>query len=346
MQRHQLILDLAQESSPERMLSTRNLAKQLGVSEMTIRRDLQELADDGLIRRQHGGVLPLETVQESRPEIGVLLVSRSQKFTDPFFNAVLEGVDARIHQLGYHIGFIYTYDDIHTADQARDLLTDHRNTGGIVLAGTPRNVESVNYLRQYGPFVVSIAESLGSQHDSILFDGHRGIFSVVEHLFEQGYRNPGFISGFYDEREQGFIDAVRHFGLPDDPSLRQHIAHDGDGWPPQFGEIGAEILMSRNHPPDAIVCASDRIAIGAIQWLHQHNLRVPDDLAVTGFDNITDSEFTNPPLTTVHVHKYRMGELAAERLIRRIENPDEIPLQIRTPTRLLVRRSTRFIDSR
>jgi DNA-binding LacI/PurR family transcriptional regulator len=66
---------------------------------------------------------------------------------------------------------------------------------------------------------------------------------------------------------------------------------------------------------------------------------VPDDIAITGFDNIADSAFTAPSLTTVHVHKQLMGELAAERVVKRIENEDEIPLLIQTPTHLVIRQS-------
>jgi len=76
-----------------------------------------------------------------------------------------------------------------------------------------------------------------------------------------------------------------------------------------------------------------------MQWLHQNSFRIPDDVAVTGFGNIADSEFIIPPLTTVHVHKELIGALAAERAVRRIENPHEIPLQIVTPTSVIVRQS-------
>jgi len=94
------------------------------------------------------------------------------------------------------------------------------------------------------------------------------------------------------------------------------------------------------NPPDAILCASDLVAIGAIQWLHQHKLQVPEDVAVTGFDNIPESAFTAPSLTTVHVYKQLIGALAAERVVKRIENEDEIPLLIQTPTYLVIRRSS------
>jgi LacI family transcriptional regulator len=99
------------------------------------------------------------------------------------------------------------------------------------------------------------------------------------------------------------------------------------------------MLMEQHQPPDAIDCASDHIAIGAMQWLNQNGYRVPDDVAITGFDNIPGSEFTIPPLTTVHVHKELMGALAVERAIRQIENPGEVPLQITTPTSIVIRQS-------
>ena len=121
--------------------------------------------------------------------------------------------------------------------------------------------------------------------------------------------------------------------------LRVVVPFGIDGWTRAIGHSGAQELMSLPKPPDAIVCASDLIAIGAMQWLHLHGRRVPDDVAVTGFDNITEASFAIPPLTTVHVHKQRMGELAAERVVRRIEDPDEIPLFIKTPTHLVVRQS-------
>jgi LacI family transcriptional regulator len=106
-----------------------------------------------------------------------------------------------------------------------------------------------------------------------------------------------------------------------------------------MGQRGTAVLMNLKKPPDAIVCASDRLAFGAMQWLHQNGFRVPEDISVTGYDNIPDSEFTIPALTTVHVHKELLGVLAAERAIRRIEDPNEVPLQIMTPTSAIIRQS-------
>ena len=179
----------------------------------------------------------------------------------------------------------------------------------------------------------------GPDLDTITFDGYRGMSEMINHLVELGYCRLGFITGLYDLRQKAYIDRVKAHGLPDDNDLCVVLPFGLDGWTPELGQLGAEKLMQLPDPPDAIVCASDRIAMGAIQWLHQHNLRVPDDIAVTGFDNLAESAFTVPPLTTVHVYKQLMGELAAQRAVKRIENEHEVPLFIQTPTHLVIRQS-------
>jgi DNA-binding LacI/PurR family transcriptional regulator len=162
---------------------------------------------------------------------------------------------------------------------------------------------------------------------------------MVDHLVKRGYRRLGYITGNYEVRHKGFMEGIQAHQLPTDPELCVLVPTGLDGWTPEVGHIGAQQLMKLPNPPDAIVCASDRIAIGVIQWLHQHNYRVPEDIAVTGFDNIGESAFTVPSLTTVHVHKELMGELAAELVVRRIENENEVPLLIQTPTHLVIRQS-------
>ncbi|HLU11210.1 MAG TPA: substrate-binding domain-containing protein [Oceanobacillus sp.] len=337
-QRQNHILQLIQQSDGN-LLGTRELAEQFGVSEMTVRRDLQELSQEGLLRRQHGGAAPSQLRRPvERGEIGIILVSSTGKFTDPFFNAILEGADRRLQELGYRIAYINTRAEVQTAAQVRELLKSHP-VDGIILIGFVGN-EGIEYLKANVRALVQTTESIGPDLDTITFDGFYGMQQMVDHLVDNGYRRLGFITGGFDLRHKGFMDRVRAHGLPDDPELSVVVPKFSlDGWTPDIGYAGAEQLMSLANPPDAIVCASDRIAIGAIQWLHQHNYHVPEDIAVTGFDNIAESAFTAPSLTTVHVHKQLMGELAAERAVKRINNPDEIPLFIQTPTHLVIRQS-------
>ncbi|RPJ00871.1 MAG: DeoR family transcriptional regulator [Chloroflexi bacterium] len=340
-QRHHAILEVLQKDGSERVVSTREFAEHLGVSEMTIRRDLQELDRQGKVQRMHGGaVLPQRSSVPTgrRGQIGILLTFGKDKYTDPFFSEVLQGADRKLQEAGYRAAYVFGFAEVYTREQARALLQNYP-VDGIILIGAHYS-RSVEYLKEHAKVLVSTNYSLGPERDAILLDGRTGVRALVDHLARLGRRRLGFITGYNDSREEGFIEGIRANYLPDNLELRVRLVQSSfESWTPEMGQRGAAMLMQQHQPPDAIVCASDRIALGAMQWIHQNGFRVPDDVAVTGFDNIPGSEFTIPPLTTVHVHKELIGALAAERAIRRIENPDEIPLQIITPTSVIIRQS-------
>jgi len=334
------ILDLMRETSPDHVISTKVLAEEFDVSETTIRRDFQELADAGLLQRQYGGahsVRQIRTANSKLGQVGILLGSRIDKYTDPFYNLVLEGADKKLNELGYHVAYIKTYYDVHSEAQAQELL-DTFDVDGLILLGSS-NDDSVHYLRDHFSPIVTVTDIFGVDDDLILFDGFKGMQMIVKHLSKLGYRCPGYITGQVDLRYDGFVESLDRYGMKNDKRLHKILVPGPAGWIPALGGEGAKQLMTQDLKPDVIVCASDRLAIGAMQWLQHNGYRVPDDIGVTGFDNIPDSAFTFPPLTTVNVHKTLLGELSAERIVRRIENPDEVYLRITVPVELMVRQS-------
>ncbi len=337
-QRQDLILRQLLGASSQQLHATRELARQFGVSESTIRRDLQDLADSGLLQRQYGGA---QLRRSARPRdsgpVGILLVSRIDKYRDPFYNMVLEGVDRALDRLGFQIAFVKTIHEVSSRAQAKKLL-DSNPLRGLILLGAA-DIESVKYLREHIAPVVTVTDDFDLEDDLVLFDGVRGMRQITAHLAKLGHRRLAYISGYADIRYSGFLKGLADCDLKREPALHQILEPGPSGWTPDLGERGARSLMRQSPKPDAIVCASDRLAIGAMAWLQRNGYRIPDDIAVTGFDNIPESDFTFPPLTTIHVHKTLLGELAAERLARRLANPVEVYLKITTPTELVIRQS-------
>ena len=324
------------------VVSTRSLADAFSVSEITIRRDLQALAGEGLVQRRHGGVSVPKAPSSSIRHVGILLASRHGKFSHPFYNEVLEGADVTLQRTGYHPAFVRTFVE---ADSLRAVqaLTKAYPVEGLLMIGE-LNRERFERWREHAPHIVTAPVQLSATSDGVLFDGYNGVRQLMDHLLTLGHERFGFIasksmSGQVDSRREGFLASVAEHGLDNDPELIFEMPHSLELFPYKISQAGAEKLMGLKTPPDVIVCSSDMIALGALGWLQNQGVRVPKDVAVTGFDNLAEASRAFPPLTTVQVHKKLMGSVAAELLHRRIENPGDPALKVITPTSLVVRKS-------
>lgn len=162
---------------------------------------------------------------------------------------------------------------------------------------------------------------------------------LTEHLMGRGHRRIGFIGArvpwaVLEQRRLGHADALRSAGIEPVDELQVFDA----GWQPAGAAAMVDTLLALPDPPTAIMCGSDVLAIGAIQTLKRRGLRVPDDIAVTGFDDFTFAEFVEPALTTVRVPALQMGRMAAGMLLREIEGAVDVR-QVVLPVELVVRAS-------
>lgn len=172
----------------------------------------------------------------------------------------------------------------------------------------------------------------------VLIDNHAGIRQVVHHLAGLGHRDIAYIGG--DEAQQdaverrvGFEATLREAGL----SVNPRLMRCGD-YTEASGERAAEELLRSGVPFTALVCANDQMAFGARLSLYRRDLRVPEDLSLTGFDDLFSSRYTTPPLTTVHQAVNELGQLAAETVLRLLagEQPHMSPYV----PQLVIREST------
>ncbi|MFC8796581.1 LacI family DNA-binding transcriptional regulator [Promicromonospora sp. NPDC057138] len=190
------------------------------------------------------------------------------------------------------------------------------------------------------PFV-TLGQAPPGGGDYVHTDDVSGVRELTEHLISRGRRRIAFLGGDEaapptQERLAGYRTALRAAGLPvraDDVVFETYTR--------QGGRDGAATLLDRDHRPDAIVAANDLIAIGVLDAARARALRVPDDVAVTGYDDIDAASLVNPPLTTVENPAREIGRACARLLLDRLDGEvTEVTRAVGLPHRLVIRESS------
>ena len=258
---------------------------------------------------------------------------------NPFFLSMLGSITRACARQGQDllVSFQQLSDDWH-ADYEDSMKAD-----GLILLGygdyTTYQAKLEKLVEQGTHFVRWGAVRKGQPGVSIGCDNHHGGMLVGEHLLSLGHKRIAFLgdaSNCYPEffdRYRGCDAALRAAGTALDPQL-QVDAQSAE----EAGHEAARQLLARSIPFDAVFAASDLIAIGAMRALAESGLRVPEDVAMVGFDDIPMARFASPALSTVFQDTKLAGELLVETLMKRVR--DEPAESITLPATLVVRRSS------
>jgi DNA-binding LacI/PurR family transcriptional regulator len=193
--------------------------------------------------------------------------------------------------------------------------------------------------------LVLLGEVLQDDVDQVWVDSVDAARRITRHLVGLGHRRIAML-GVQDPeegtvtgrlRQEGYRAALIESGIPIRPELERRC----DGWSPRGGHGAMTALLAEVDPPDAVFCATDSIAIGALSALWSAGLRVPDDVSVVGFDDVDDAAFASPPLTTIRFDKRAYAATALERLLLRIAGSDEPSQRVLFPSELVHRASVR-----
>ncbi len=269
--------------------------------------------------------------------IGLIVPDNS----NPFFAEVARGIEDRGFELGYSLILCNSDSRLEKELAYLDVLTSKR-VDGIVFIGVTAKSQHVESLVNSGTPVVIVDRKMPSVlADAVLVDNFHGGYEATRHLLDLGHRRIGCITGPSDltpsaDRVAGYRTALEEFGVgPDDDLLVK-----GDYYA-LSGERAVWRFLELDRPPTAIFACNDLMAIAAMKALADNGLRVPQDVAVVGFDDIALASYVNPPLTTVIQPKHEMGTTAMEVLHKRIKGEGvETRQEILLECQLVVREST------
>lgn len=267
---------------------------------------------------------------------------------NPFFFDIYKTIEADAHTQGFEVVMANT--DYRAEQLVKSIrLMIGRRVAGLAAIVSEMAPELIDELTGSGIPVVFYDVGAPSRNiTNIRVNYSRGIEKVIGYLHSLGHRRLGFVGhhamlGPINERMRAVIDAVAR-----NPELEVRTAADADTL--EGGRQAARTLLASGFDPTAIICVNDITAVGALAAVRQAGLRVPEDVSVTGFDNVQLSEFCYPALTTVHIPRERIGHIICERLVSMDNKPDASSPEIVIDPEFVVRDSTgparKQVDSR
>ena len=263
--------------------------------------------------------------------------------TNPVFPPIIRGIEDAVAERGY-LAIVANTDSRLNKEAEVARLLRARGVDGLIVASVERVDEAISRMSADGLPIVTVNRRIDDPAvSSVVNHEEAGILEVLGHLASLGHRAIAHIAGPQAlstgvERHRAFVTHGRALALDMDPSLIVFAAAFNE----DEGAASAEALIQRRTAFTAIVCANDRLAIGAIAALRRHGLDCPSDVSVTGYNDMPLVDRLSPALTTVRIQQHGVGFDAAHLLLEMIETPvnQRRPRHLIRPVSLVVRDST------
>ena len=326
--------------------TVRDIARLAGVSPATVSRvinsrsDVSDTVRERVLRvvAEHGYTVarpPLLGMHSGLVGVTLPLIHHS------YFSEILAGIAEAFYEHEIPMVLCPT---LHEHDREVTLLQRlrHGTTDGALLILPEEDDDELAALQEQGyPFVIIDPRMTPGDRVPTVSASHlSGAREATEHLLRLGHRRIAAITGPHDwiateERLRGYRGALAEAGITPDPQLQIGANFRDNG-----GRLATQQLLSLPEPPTAIFAFNDMLAIGALQAIRQHGLRVPEDISVVGFDDTYEASIMHPALTTVRQPLAEMGRMAVSQLVRLLQNQRIEALHVELATRLVERDST------
>lgn len=304
------------------------------ISDGTRDRVLQIIKEEGYIPNRVASSM----VTKQTKTIGLIIPDIS----NPFFPDLARGVEDFASENDYTVILCNSDNKLDKEETYIEMLQEKMVDGIIIAASRSRTTVSGELLNSRVP-IVSIDRKIAELDDDaqVIVDNEEGVFQAVTYLLKKGYRNICHLSGPIElktakDRYSGFLRAYKEAGIE---PMASHL-HAGSYTTDWGYEISSQILSDRTDI-DCFTCGNDLIALGVYRTLHERGLKVAEDIAVVGYDDIYVSNVVSPGLTTIRQPSYQMGYRAAETLINKIRTGQFIKYTLPLRAELIIRESTK-----
>ena len=322
------------------------IARLAGVSRATVSRYL----NNGYVSQekrkliskviQETGYIPSASAQQLRTGKTNLVGIIIPKIYSQSVSRVVAGITEAFANTGYHTLLSNTNNNPDEEVRCLRVFADRPRVDGVILLATVISEEHLQALRSLNVPVVILGQHLEG-FSCVYHDDYRATFDVAK-LALQNARHPGYIGAREDDvaagvmRHRGFIDACHAMGI--EPATDAQVVGD---FTVESGYLCCEQIMDSYPETDAIVCATDDMAYGAITCLREYGHTVPDDVQVTGIGDSELSRILMPSVTSAHLFYKTSGREAAKMLLEAMDDGDEVPRQLKIGYEIYGRNSTR-----
>ncbi len=335
------------ESKNNKRISSIDVARLAGVSQSAVSRTFTPGASVSKETRNkvtaaadqlgyRPNVIARSLIQQSTKIIGIVMI----RFNNPFYAIVLGEFTKKLNALGYRT-LLLNVEHSEEVDAALPMALQYQVDGIIITSATLSSKMAEGCMEAGTPVVLFNRYDASGKVNAVYCDSVSGGRMVAEAFLDAGHSRPAFISGESGsstsrDRETGFIECLREKGI------RSIIHENGKDYTYEAGYAAAKRIFKRKTPPDAIFCANDLIAMGAMDYLRGDlGLRIPRDLSIIGFDDIPMAGWTAYSLTTIRQPIDWMVDATVERLMRAISAPVNEIVMKRVQGTLVQRSSSR-----
>ncbi|QHM73536.1 LacI family DNA-binding transcriptional regulator [Mixta intestinalis] len=329
-------------------MSIEKVARLAGVSTATVSRVLngysgvrpatRERVLAAIAASQYQPNLLARQLRTSQSRMLLVLVSN---IINPFCSHVVRGIEAEAEAHGYHI-LLCNSDSQPQRESAYLALLSGKVVDGVITMDAVTNLPGLRQMIGDSPWVQCAEGNPDAEASSVTIDNHQAGREAVAHLAQQGRQRIAMINGdprylYAQQREMGYRAALTAH------NLNWGGVEYANEVECEAGYAAMARLLDRGDPPDAIFAVSDVLAVGAIHCIRQRQLRVPEDIAVLGFDGLPWSAMLSPPLSTLEQPMHQLGVRSVQMLLQRIRDPRAPRIHEQLSCQLIVRASSQLV---